>query len=134
MYIMVDIVVNHYANWGETINWSQFVPFNDQKFFHKKCWIDWNKQSSIEQCWMGNGFVPLPDLDTENTSVVSTLEAYIKKFVSDYKVDGLRIDATKNIRKDFWPGFCKAAGVYCQGEVWTNDPTCVPSCFLSNSC
>lgn len=72
---------------------------------------------------MGNGYVPLPDLDTENSYVVSTLEKYIGDFVKNYKVDGLRIDATKNIRKEFWTGFCKAAGVYCQGEVWTADAT-----------
>lgn len=124
---MVDIVVNHYANWGETINWSQFVPFNDAKYFHNKCWIDWSRQTSVENCWMGDGYVPLPDLNTEDSYVQSTLNTYIKDFVAKYSVDGLRIDATKNIRKDFWPPFCKAAGVYCQGEVWTGEPTCV--CF-----
>ena len=48
MYVMVDIVVNHYANWGETINWSQYTPFNDAKYFHKKCWINWSQQTSVE--------------------------------------------------------------------------------------
>ena len=71
------------------------------------------------QCWMGDGYVPLPDLDTEDNYVVSTLEKYVGELVSNYSIDGLRLDATKNIRKDFWPGFCSAAGVYCQGEVWT---------------
>ncbi|KAI4527757.1 glycoside hydrolase family 13 protein [Schizophyllum commune Loenen D] len=120
MYLMVDLVVNHYASWGdEDIQWSQYVPFNDQKYFHNKCWINWNNQRSIEDCWMGDGYVPLPDLDTENDYVVSTLEKYVGELVSNYSIDGLRLDATKNIRKDFWPGFCSAAGVYCQGEVWT---------------
>ena len=49
MYLMVDLVVNHYASWGdEDIQWSQYVPFNDQKYFHNKCWINWNNQQSIE--------------------------------------------------------------------------------------
>ena len=35
MYLMVDLVVNHYASWGdEVIQWSQYVPFNDQQYFH----------------------------------------------------------------------------------------------------
>ncbi|TFK45662.1 glycoside hydrolase family 13 protein [Heliocybe sulcata] len=124
MYVMVDIVVNHFASWGDgSIPYSELVPFNNSSYFHKKCWINWSNQASVEQCWMGNGQVPLMDLDTENTYVVNTLEAYIADFVKEYSVDGLRIDATKNVRKDFWPGFCKAAGVYCQGEVWSNDPS-----------
>lgn len=123
MYLMVDIVVNHYANWGETIQWNQFTPFNDQKYFHKKCWINWSNQNSVEQCWMGNGYVPLPDLNTEDPYVSSTLEKYIGDFVRKYNVDGLRIDAMKNIRPNFWPGFCSSAGVYCQGEVWTAEPS-----------
>ncbi|TRM66837.1 glycoside hydrolase family 13 protein [Schizophyllum amplum] len=122
MYLMVDLVVNHYASWGdEDIQWSQYVPFNDEKYFHDKCWINWGKQDSVENCWMGDGYVPLPDLDTENDFVSSTLETYVSELISNYSIDGLRIDAAKNIRKDFWPGFCSAAGVYCQGEVWSNN-------------
>jgi alpha-amylase len=59
---------------------------------------------------MGNDAVPLPDVNTEDTYVISTLEAYIANFVKTYNIDGLRIDAMKNVRQDFWPGFCKAAG------------------------
>jgi alpha-amylase len=71
---------------------------------------------------MGNGYVPLPDLNTEDEYVSSTLETYIADFVKKYNVDGLRIDAMKNIRKEFWSRFCTSAGVYCQGEVWTAEP------------
>ena len=70
---------------------------------------------------MGDGYVPLPDLDTENDYVVSTLEKYVGELVSNYSIDGLRLDATKNIRKDFWPDFAKSAGVFTIGEVLHNE-------------
>lgn len=71
---------------------------------------------------MGNGYVSLPDIDTENPFVVATLKAYIKSLVAKYKIDGLRLDASRNIRKPFWAEICDAANVYCQGEVWVGDP------------
>jgi alpha-amylase len=36
-------------------------------------------------------------------------------------VDGLRVDSTRNVEQDFWPGFNSAAGVYCMGEVADGD-------------
>ncbi|KAJ7633706.1 glycoside hydrolase family 13 protein [Mycena rosella] len=122
MYIMVDVVVNHYANQGEKIVYSDFVPFNDSRYFHPKCDIDWGNQTSIEICWMGNGYLSLPDLNTEDQTVVDTLERYMASLVINYKIDGLRLDASRNIRKPFWTKLCLAAGVYCQGEVWVRDP------------
>ena len=50
MYVMVDIVVNHFANWGDSnINWSGLTPLNSESYFHPKCWIDWSNQTSREQ-------------------------------------------------------------------------------------
>lgn len=37
------------------------------------------------------------------------------------EVDGLRIDTVKHVQKAFWPGYNKAAGVYCVGEVFDGD-------------
>ncbi|KAJ7451075.1 glycoside hydrolase family 13 protein [Mycena latifolia] len=122
MYIMLDVVVNHYANQGETIVYSDFVPFNASWYFHPPCAIDWGNQTSIEICRMGDGYVSLPDIDTENETVVTTLETYMTSLVANYKFDGLRLDASRNIRKPFWTKLCLAANVYCQGEVWVRDP------------
>lgn len=36
-------------------------------------------------------------------------------------VDGIRVDTVRHVQKDFWPGFNKAAGVYCVGEVFDGD-------------
>jgi alpha-amylase len=56
-------------------------------------------------------------VNTEDPEVVSTLNEWVKKLVEEYKVDGLRIDTVKHVRKDFWPGFVKSAGVFTLGEV-----------------
>ncbi|KAJ7479977.1 glycoside hydrolase family 13 protein [Mycena galericulata] len=122
MLVMLDIPLNHMANQGETIKWSEFVPFNDARYFHPKCDIDWGNQTSMEVCWMGDGYVPLADVNTENPEVVATLEKYVSSLVNNYKFDGLRLDACRNIPKPFWTRITNAAGVYCQGEVWASDP------------
>ncbi|KAJ7222591.1 glycoside hydrolase family 13 protein [Mycena pura] len=121
MLLMVDVVMNHLANQGDTIRYDELTPFNDPKFFHPKCDIDWGNQTSMEVCWMGNGYIWLLDIDTENPTVKSTLFAYIESFVRKYNVDALRLDASRNVPKQFWNEFSRAAGVYCQGEVWVKD-------------
>jgi alpha-amylase len=80
--------------------------------------------------------VPLPDLNTENSEVISKYSDWISDLVQTYSIDGLRIDAAKyvlqppaaylhltlclsrHVRKAFWPAFAKSAGVFCMGEVF----------------
>ncbi|GAW02566.1 glycoside hydrolase family 13 protein [Lentinula edodes] len=122
MYVMVDIVVNHFANWGDSnINWSGLTPLNSESYFHSKCWVDWNNQTSAEQCWMGDGYVPLMDVNTEDEQVVTILNNFARNLTTTYGFDGARLDAAKSIRKDFWPAFVSASGVYSQGEAWYGD-------------
>ena len=71
----------------------------------------------MEQCWLGDDKLPLVDLDTENPAIVKTMQNWIKNLVTTYDIDGIRIDTVKHVRKDFWPAFASAAGVYTLGEV-----------------
>jgi alpha-amylase len=126
MYLMFDVVVNHMALPDPNVNFTNFSPpFSDASSFHNHCFVDESpdskNQTSVEQCWLGDATLPLPDLNTENPTVVSKLLDWVHKLVQDYAVDGLRIDTVKHIRKDFWPDFSKAAGVFTLGEVFTND-------------
>ncbi|KAJ7652117.1 glycoside hydrolase family 13 protein [Mycena polygramma] len=123
MYIMVDHVSNHFANAGDDIKYSEFWPFNDSRYFHPKCDINWGNQTSIENCWMGNGYVWLADINTESPEVGETLEKHIASFVTTYNIDGLRLDAGRCIPKPFWSRLSRAANVYTQGEVWVRDPS-----------
>ncbi|KAI0317669.1 glycoside hydrolase family 13 protein [Amylostereum chailletii] len=126
MYLMVDVVVNHMAATAlpPKFNFDGFFhPFTDQSYFHPQCFINSTEtdQHLIEQCWFGNPEMPLPDLNTENSTVVDLLNSWIHNLVQEFDVDGLRIDTVKHIRKDFWPEWVQSAGVYTLGEVVYND-------------
>jgi alpha-amylase len=94
--LMVDIVVNFAASLStDTSDASlsaQNLTFKTQSSYHPLCWIDYNSQDSIERCWMGDGKVPLMDLNTENFQVQNTLNNMIRDLVTTYRIDGLRID------------------------------------------
>lgn len=42
---------------------------------------------------------------------------WISGLISEYSIDGLRIDSVTEVETDFWAGFQSAAGVYSVGEV-----------------
>ena len=122
MYLMVDVVVNHFASKDSNPLYASFIPFNQESDFHAKCFItDYNNQTDVEQCWLGDNNVPLVDVNTENDAIVSTYNNWIKSLVANHSVDGVRIDTVKHIRKDFWPNFASSSGVYSIGEVYHGD-------------
>ncbi|KAK1769931.1 glycoside hydrolase [Phialemonium atrogriseum] len=127
MYLMLDVVTNHmaYRGCGECVDYSKFDPFSSSSYFHSLCLIDYNNETSIQQCWEGDNIVSLPDLRTEDANVRSIWNDWIKEIVSKYKIDGLRIDSAKHQEKSFWPGFEDAAGVHIVGEVFNGDPAYV---------
>ncbi|KAF8185285.1 glycoside hydrolase superfamily [Mycena galopus ATCC 62051] len=136
MFIMLDIVVNHMAAPPKTVpentldlglftfDYTAFLPFRTQEDFHSQCFItDYNNQTDVEQCWLGDGELPLADLDTEVDEVVQMLCDWINVTVQEYGIDGVRIDTVKHIRLDFWANYSDCAGVLTLGEVETDDPT-----------
>ncbi|KAF7118914.1 hypothetical protein CNMCM5793_008550 [Aspergillus hiratsukae] len=126
MYLMVDVVANHmgYDGAGNSIDYSVFTPFDSSSYFHPYCLIsDYSNQTNVEDCWLGDTTVSLPDLDTTDAKVRTIWYDWVKGLVANYSIDGLRIDTVKHVEKDFWPGYNDAAGVYCVGEVFSGDPT-----------
>jgi len=122
MYLMIDVVVNHMAADTLPPDYSTFTPFDEESDFHSFCWItDYNNQTNVEQCWLGDSSVPLADMDTEDDDVVNFFYSWISGIVNDYGADGVRIDTVKHVRKDFWPGFAEAAGVFTIGEIFDGD-------------
>ncbi|KAI1132486.1 alpha-amylase [Nemania abortiva] len=128
MYLMVDVVVNHFAanTAPANVDYSQFVPFNSASQFHSYCPINFNDDNSVIKCWLGDTTVPLPDVKTEDSGVRSTYNAWIANLTSYYGIDGLRMDTTLEVEKDFWPGFTSAAGCYLVGEIFDGDPSIFP--------
>lgn len=97
-----------------------------QSYFHPFCLIDYNDQNSIKNCWEGSNTVSLPDLRTEDSNVQSTFNEWITKLVSDYSIDGLRIDSVQQVNTGFWSSFQTAAGgMHVLGEVFNGDPAYV---------
>ncbi|KAJ5588004.1 uncharacterized protein N7459_003769 [Penicillium hispanicum] len=125
MYLMVDVVANHlgYDGAGDTVNYSVFNPFDSSSYFHSYCSIsNYDNQTNVEDCWLGDTTVSLPDLNTELTSVQTIWYDWVADLISNYSIDGLRIDTVKHVQQSFWPGYNNAAGVYCVGEVLDGDP------------
>jgi len=144
---MVDVVVNHFASLGpaNSINHTRFYPFNDAFYYHPYCEItNYDDQNMVEKCWLGDANVELVDVRTEDSRVISTYQSWISSLITNYSsrsltsclltllyvqlaklitvsVDGLRIDTAKHVQKSFWPGFSRAAGVFCTGEVLSNN-------------
>ncbi|PSS09146.1 glycoside hydrolase family 13 protein [Amorphotheca resinae ATCC 22711] len=127
MYLMVDVVTNHmgYLGCGTCVDYSIFNPFNSESDYHPFCLIDYNNATSVTDCWEGDNTVSLPDLRTEDSGVLSVWEDWITSLVSNYSIDGLRVDSAQQVDTAFFPPFQSAAGVYIVGEVFNGDPTYV---------
>ncbi|KAL2008595.1 hypothetical protein VTN00DRAFT_6789 [Thermoascus crustaceus] len=140
MYLMVDVVINDMAqaidgtmedNPPPTIDWTKLIPFNDEKYYHPYCKItDWSDPENYQNCWFGAEVVALPDLKTEDDTVVSMNQDCIKELVGNYSIDGLRIDATKHVDDAYLTSFGEAAGIFTMGEVYTDD---APAAFTAGN-
>ena len=117
---MVDVVANHMGNLNT--DYSQNNPFNHASHYHDWCEISSSdfanhNQHNIENCRLAK----LADLKQEDSWVKSTLLSWIKNLVSNYKIDGLRIDTVPEVPKSFWSEFSNSSGVYTIGEVFDGD-------------
>ena len=122
MFLMVDVVANHFGPVTSSTPFSSLNPFNQASDFHPECLItDYTNQTNVEQCWLGDNNLALADVNTEDDNIVETLYNWVQSLVKEHGIDGLRIDTVKHIRKDFWPGFAASSGVYTVGEVEDGD-------------
>ncbi|KAJ9136795.1 Alpha-amylase-like protein [Coniochaeta hoffmannii] len=125
MFFMVDVVVNNFAQaFNNTlpppVDYSKFNPLNDQKYFHKYCNVtEWDNPTNYQDCWLYPYGVALADVDTDSDEVVTILSSWVKELVSNYSIDGIRIDAAKHVNDAFLPQFVSASGVFAMGEVLT---------------
>lgn len=129
MYLLVDVVVNNMAQafdntYPPPVDYALFDPFNSEDYFHTYCNVtEWSNQTNYQDCWLYPLGVALADLKTESDSVVSMFKTWIKELVSNYTIDGLRIDAAKHVNDAFLPTFVSESGVFALGEVLTGEVT-----------
>lgn len=130
MYLMLDVVVNHVASTSGAsfaAN-STYGPFNNQSDYHPQCFVqNYANQTEVENCWLGDSTVALPDLRTESTTVINYWNKWVKEMVANYSIDAIRIDTVKHVPHTFWPAFTAAAGVANVGEVLDPDPAYIAS-------
>src|SRR5947209_6259637 len=112
MYFMVDVVINDmgFATNGKdpatNIDYSVFAPFNNQRFYHSWCNItDYDNYTNAQVCWLGDDQVALPDLNTESQDVSNMMNDWAVGLISNYSIDGLRVDAAKHVSDDFLRNF-----------------------------
>jgi alpha-amylase len=113
---------------------STYGPLNvTSRDIHSFCWVeDYTNQTQVETCWLGDENVALADVNTEDPSVVSTFNTWIKSLVTTYGFDAIRIDTVKHVRQNFWPEFVSASGVHAVGEVLDGDPAYIGA-YQNNS-
>lgn len=127
MWLMVDIVVQNVPALENIIDSPEKLAedgslWTNRDEFHDFCIIkDYSNLTQVEGCSLGDEKLVLLDVNTENENVKSKLESWIKSLVTEYNIDGLRIDAAKHVPGEFWTSFCGAAGVFCMGEVFGDD-------------
>ncbi|ETW85651.1 glycoside hydrolase family 13 protein, partial [Heterobasidion irregulare TC 32-1] len=61
MFLMVDVVANNVMATSTTPDLSTYM-FKDQSQYHPYCPVDWNNITSIQECWLGDTKVALPDV------------------------------------------------------------------------
>lgn len=142
MLLMVDMALNHLASTSTDISSATLASdaggtllFKDPADYHKPCGIQWGNHTSEEYCWMatasgGSNDIALMDLATETDAVGDVFRNWVGGWVKEYGVDGLRLDATKHMSKEFQSGFCAKAGIFCTGEVFGDDVGYV-TCLIS---
>ncbi|CAN8098403.1 unnamed protein product [Discula destructiva] len=127
MYLMVDVVVNNMAQafdntYPPPVDYALIEPFDNKDYYHPYCNVtDWTNQTDYQDCWLYPLGVALADLRTEEDEIVTMFGSWIKELVSNFSIDGLRIDAAKHVNDDFLPKFVEASGVFALGEVLTGE-------------
>lgn len=62
-----------------------FKPFSSQDYFHPFCLIqNYEDQTQVEDCWLGDNTVSLPDLDTTKDVVKNEWYDWVGSLVSNY--------------------------------------------------
>ncbi len=84
---------------------------NDPIYYHNRGETDFIDEDSLY-----GDFAGLDDLNTSHPRVVSGMIDIYKSWITDFRVDGFRIDTAKHVRKDFWNAFAPEILAHAKSE------------------
>ncbi|MEL7128102.1 MAG: alpha-amylase family glycosyl hydrolase [Pseudomonadota bacterium] len=107
---------------AKTPNW-----LNDPLVYHNRGDSAWFGENAVH-----GDFAGLDDLFTENPRVLDGFIEIYKSWITDFRIDGFRIDTAKHVNSEFWPPFNAAMlehaasigipNFYIFGEVYSGNP------------
>lgn len=100
-----------------------------QSQYHPYCPIQWGNTTSEQDCWLGDLNVTLPDVNTQDSAVVSAYSTWISSLVSEFNIDGLRIDGMLLSSRLLGP-FTDESWLFSR-KVWCNFHMTLLSCLNS---
>lgn len=84
---------------------------NDMRYYHNRGDSEWKGESSVYGDFSG-----LDDLFTEHPDVQQGFIDIYKQWITDYKIDGFRIDTVKHVNDSFWQAFAPAIKAHASAE------------------
>lgn len=96
-------------NWAYTPYLPDGAPnrnpewLNDMTLYHNRGESFWFGESELY-----GDFAGLDDLNTEHPTVVAGMIDIYKSWITDFRIDGYRIDTAKHVRPEFWAEFTPA--------------------------
>ncbi|NET36462.1 MAG: alpha-amylase [Cyanothece sp. SIO1E1] len=113
--IIIDVVLNHMANYEPFVSNLRFPKFSPRDFNPRNCITDWRNRWQVTRGWLG---CDLPDLNTQSPYVRYRARNYLKKLLG-LGADGFRFDAAKHIELESFQSILQVVppDKYMYGEV-----------------
>ncbi|NVJ99629.1 MAG: alpha-amylase [Alphaproteobacteria bacterium] len=84
---------------------------NDMRYYHNRGDSEWHGESSVY-----GDFAGLDDMFTEHPFVQQGFIDIYKYWISEFKIDGFRIDTVKHVNDSFWQAFAPAIKEHAAAE------------------
>ena len=124
MLLMVDFNVNDLSiptggDLDDTTYSSLPSPWNVAAAFHQPaCNITYSDQNSVETCWFStSGAGSLPDIKTEVSTYYDPIVADVVTHVTNYAIDGIRMDVARLLNKAQLGTFQTQVGCFVTGMI-----------------
>ncbi|MFC4347130.1 alpha-amylase family glycosyl hydrolase [Kordiimonas lipolytica] len=106
----------------QTFAYTPYVPageenvkvpawLNDVRYYHNRGDSEWQGESNTY-----GDFAGLDDLFTEHPDVQQGFIDIYKFWISEFKIDGFRIDTVKHVNDSFWQAFAPAIMAHAEAE------------------